>query len=189
MEQCVPISKRTICIADIFGTTPAFERLCQAIGGAVEVVDPYSGLQRKFASEQEAYAYFMTEVGLDRYSEMVRDQIAAAQDSACLVGFSVGAAVAWSLTGASLADQVSCGVCFYGSQIRHMLDIQPVVPVTCILPTSEPAFCVQTLAKALSGRNNVSVETTPYLHGFMNEVSANYDRQGCAVYLEWLQRM
>ncbi len=83
---------RRIFVSDIFGRTPALEELASGIPGDVELVDPYDGKRMDFRNEAEAYRFFCSEVGLDKYTEQLAGKIAVmtlylAQCIACVNGY------------------------------------------------------------------------------------------------------
>lgn len=177
-----------IIVSDIFGKTPALDRLCRAVGADVDVIDPYGGEYLGFWTEKQAYEYFMAHIGLNTYCDAVRSRLEKSPSPAMLVGFSVGASAVWRISESLDSQKVRRAVCFYGSQIRHFMEIEPSIAVDHILPFHEPAFNVDELAGSLAGKNNVVLHRTPYLHGFMNEVSKNYNELGYRTYIDWLQR-
>ena len=63
---------RRIIISDIFGRTPALEKLCRAIAPDTKIIDPYYGKFLDFQNESEAYEYIMTQLGVNKYCQVVR---------------------------------------------------------------------------------------------------------------------
>lgn len=177
---------RTV-VADIFGRTPALDKFCKALRCEVAMIDPYAGESMGFKTEQQAYEFFKGNVGLSTYSRIVRSQLAGAPTPTGLVGFSVGASAIWQISGSLNTGQVERVVCFYGSQVRSMIEIEPSVVVEHVLPRHEPGFSIAELANRLSGKENVVLYTTPYLHGFMNQLSKNYSSLGYSSHIDWLR--
>ena len=177
-----------IVISDIFGKTPALDKLCEAAGTDVDVIDPYAGEYMGFGTEKHAYEFFMAHIGLSTYCDLLTSRLEKTPSAAMLIGFSVGASAVWRISGALHPEQVPRAVCFYGSQIRHLTEIHPNTVVEHILPAYEPAFSVDEVAGRLAGRKNVVLHRTPYLHGFMNEVSKNFSELGYSTYIDWLSR-
>ncbi|MGI9274010.1 MAG: dienelactone hydrolase family protein [Endozoicomonas sp.] len=175
-----------IVVTDIFGKTPALESLCQELPGTSQIVDPYQGRFRNFSSEAQAYACFTSEVGLPRYAEALHDQVSGQNGKVELIGFSVGASAIWLLSERFTAEKVTGATCFYGSQIRHSIHLSPRFPVHLILPASEQHFSVQELANSLERKQNVEIEHTPYLHGFMNRYSENFNETAYRHFIQWL---
>ncbi len=176
-----------VIVSDIFGSTPALEDLAGAVGAVTDIIDPYGGKQMGFDTEPRAYDHFMTHVGIGAYSEILSARLAETPRVSILIGFSVGAAAIWGISEALAPDKIGRAVCFYGSQIRHATDIVPNISIEHLLPKKEPVFSIHDLAAALSGKKNVTVLRTPYLHGFMNRLSLNFNRAGYAAGLERLR--
>lgn len=177
----------SIVASDIFGRTTALDNLCKHIGGTVEIVDPYGGESMGFTREKDAYDYFTSRAGISDYSETLRSALNRALSPVTLVGFSVGASAIWKISGLLDRETTKRAVCFYGSQIRHYLDIEPSVKLDLILPSHETSFCIAGLAKQLSNKKNLVLHNTPYLHGFMNTLSNNYCDDGYQTYVNWLR--
>jgi dienelactone hydrolase len=175
-----------IVVSDIFGRTPALDKLCKAVGSDVDVIDPYDGKFMGFCTEDQAYDSFMTNVGISTYSDLLLSRLEKARTPISLVGFSVGASAIWQISESLNAGKVKRVVCFYGSQVRRLTEIRPSVVIEHVLPMHEPGFSVEELARRLSGIDNIVLYKTPYLHGFMNELSKNYSNLGYSEYVDWL---
>lgn len=175
-----------VIVTDIFGRTPALETLARDIGSVAAIIDPYDKASMNFAAEPLAYEYFMTHVGIFAYKQLIAARLAESARIDLLIGFSVGAAAIWRISGSLSPGKIARAVCFYGSQIRHATDMAPRIPTDHILPRKEPGFDINGLAEILSGKKNVSVHKTPFLHGFMNRLSPNFSQTGYDV---WLNRL
>lgn len=178
---------RRVFVSDIFGRTPALEKLCTAVGSPFDVIDPYAGKHMGFQNEQAAYEFFMANVGLNAYCEILQSRLENTAIPIHLIGFSVGASAIWRISETLSIETVKRVVCFYGSQVRYFTEIKPRVVVEHVLPTHEPGFSIDELASRLSGKENVVIHKTPYLHGFMNELSKNYSTFGCTSYVNRLR--
>lgn len=175
-----------LVISDIFGTTDALQRLVGTLSPKATIIDPYCGQSMHFADEHEAYTYFTENVGLDTYQQTIAKHLNSVFESVAVVAFSVGASAVWALSGSTTA-KVRCAMCFYGSQIRHYRDTKPNFPIQLWFPQHEPHFDVDSLKDALQLTPNVQAQTLPYLHGFMNRLSANYDEEGYRLGVELIQ--
>ena len=175
-----------VIVTDVFGRTPALEDLAGTIGSVSDIIDPYEKTPMDFTAETRAYAYFMTHVGLPAYEKLTAARLAEAARVDLLIGFSVGAAAIWKISGALDPEKIVRAVCFYGSQIRYAADIIPRIRMDHILPEKEPGFNIDDLAEILSVKQPVSVHKTPFLHGFMNRLSPNFSQTG---YDAWLNRL
>jgi len=78
-----------IVVSDIFGKTPALEKLCRTIGDDVDIIDPYAGKYMGFQNEKQAYEFFMDNVSLNAYCELLQGRLEKMQSPVTLTGFSV----------------------------------------------------------------------------------------------------
>ena len=193
---------KIIFVADIFGVTAELEDLCQSICANHQILDPYQKQRMYFANEQVAYDYFITHVGINGYSRMLQEYLQTLNEPCVLVGFSVGGVAIWQVLQWLVSQEslrqrstklgkleIKQSICFYSSQIRHALAQKIIFPTRIILPKSEPHFSVENVKAALINKINVTVENTAYLHGFMNELSDNYNEAGCRYYCQKLTQM
>lgn len=161
--------------ADIFGHTPALDRLAgQLPGSSIEIVDPYGG-QKFFQDEAEAYDFFSSHLTIAAYGRLIADRLKSGNPAQILLGFSVGASAIWHLSGDPAFAYINKAFGFYGSQIRHHTQIQPVFDIRLIFPNAEPYFDVDALIQTLETISRVSCLRTAGLHGYMNEYSQNFD--------------
>lgn len=181
-----------ILISDIFGRTPALEKMGQALSKHAadwDIVDPYGGADPGFETQDQAYGYFMTHAGLDKYLEILKKRLIRDPGNIIPVGFSVGAAVLWRASADPRFSSIEKGFCFYGSQIRQYTDIQPLFELELIFPRMEPHFDVLELMRLLSKKKRVRCSRADGLHGFMNKRSPGFDRACCDVYISRLRRI
>ncbi len=123
----------------------------------------------------QAYAHFYRTVGLATAAEQARRLIlakSATYERVSLVGYSVGATVAWLCSALPLHLHRMVG--FYGSRIRDYREIRPQCP-TLLLLAQETSFPVAELAEALAGQANVRTEVFPARHGFADPFGKGYD--------------
>lgn len=175
-----------IIVSDIFGRTPALEEIAANLSGSWEIFDPYNSLYMGFGNESEAYTYFTSEHGLESYAEKLWQFLSSYKEQVSLIGFSVGAAAIWKISHQQELHNISHAICFYGSQIRHHIEVSPLFPIRLIFPLTENHFSVENLIIALSNKNSTTVEQAPYLHGFMNSHSKNFNRTGYSTFLKIL---
>ncbi len=181
---------KLILATDIFGLTDHVGRIAQELSSVfspVEIVDPYGGRDLDFKSEHEAYIYFKENTGLAELSRLIRIALEQSDTRPLVVGFSVGASAVWDLTDTEVSRRIARAVCFYGSRIRDTAFIEPCCETILLLPRHEDSFDVDELAETLSGRKNLTCIRTQFLHGFMNERSVHFDRQGFRTCMEWLK--
>lgn len=125
---------------------------------------------------EEAYAHFFGEIGMDKAMVKVRQvmkDLRPGHETVCVLGFSVGATLAWLCSGTRLCDLV---VGFYGSRIRDHLSVKPECPTLLFFPAEEKSFDVGDLTRRLDSFPNTRIERMPGMHGFANRFSENYDR-------------
>jgi dienelactone hydrolase len=181
---------KVIIASDIFGRTPQLEELACRISPNIDdmtIVDPYQGIDKQFIDEQTAYDYFQKNIGIEQYQKVILKIINQSSDNLILIGFSVGAAAIWNLSDKVINPEKMRAVCFYGSQIRYSTDINPDMKMTLIFPEHEPHFEVKNLISQLSQKKNVDCKTSPFLHGFMNKKSVNFNDNGYMQYLNFLK--
>jgi dienelactone hydrolase len=149
----------------------------------------------------------MGTVGLETYQSILEHNLNAhskdsqAPQAITLIGFSVGAATIWRFAHTpprSKQIHIKKAFCFYGSQIRNHIaqntpDTHPICDIDLIFPKHESHFNVDELItrikdKELSrtGTNQITCTKTNGLHGFMNEVSSNFDQ---TLYKQFIKNM
>jgi len=181
----------TILVSDVFGTTPALLNLGRELN-AVEIIDPYQGVEMNFKNETEAYSYFIKQVGFDSYLAKLLEVTKSTGSAVGLIGFSIGASTIWRLSEKRDISNVKKAVCFYGSQIRNYLSkpVNKIVPqfeIELVFPTSEPHFNVNQLQTKLANIHNVQTRQVNGLHGFMNHYSDNYNQTAYEEQVELLR--
>lgn len=172
--------------SDIFGRTSALEELASELSDSIEIFDPYDSKQMNFNNEREAYRYFVSNVGLDKYSNNLKKITKSFSEPLRLIGFSVGASAIWNFSSQSNLKHISKAYCFYGSQIRNEKNICPIFPIQLIFPDSEKHFSVSKLITDISGKENVQILQTPFSHGFMNRHSENFNQTGYTQFIQTL---
>ncbi len=179
-----------VVASDIFGRTPELDTLVSELSSSYAkftIVDPYKGQYLQFKNENEAYVYFQHHCGLHRYKDHLSKVIQQRHSPLCMIGFSVGASVVWALSGEMNFMDNSKAFCFYGSQIRFMVDVEPKVEMTLIFPKYEIHFDVAQLSSQICGKKRVRCFQEVSLHGFMNKRSDNFDEKGYQKYLRLLR--
>lgn len=173
-----------VIISDIFGRTKSFEQLAADIVGNydfIKLLDPYDGVFMDFVNEEKAYDYFTQNVGLEKYTQQVEETLRGIEEQTLCVGFSVGASALW-VSSQNCPSHIK-GICFYGSQIRHHLHVNPKCKLICYFPKEEIHFSVDEVIPKIAQKKNVACKKTDYLHGFMNRYSNNFDEFAYKKYL------
>ena len=172
-------------LTDIFGKTHAVGELVNSIERPCTVISPYAD-NRCFDNEQIAYRYFSEQIGIEHYYQRTLDLLQKIEPPYLLIGFSVGAAIAWRLSADNtLKKRPGNIIAFYGGQIRHFAHLNPLQPTELIFPKTEAHFCLESLVTAL--QNKATITRTPYLHGFMNPLSTHYSPQGYKKFLRYIK--
>jgi dienelactone hydrolase len=116
--------------------------------------------------EEKSYKKFYNEVGLDRGKAIIDTVMADNGDNEyLLIGFSVGATIAWL---ESRAQKVSKVICVYGSRIRDFLGLEPRAKAY-LLFCEEKTFDVEDIGKRLSDRESVIFRKIEGYHGFYSK--------------------
>ncbi|PTN35635.1 dienelactone hydrolase family protein [Desulfonatronum sp. SC1] len=173
-------------VSDIFGRTKALEQLASELSGNIEIIDPYNSEIMEFENEDAAYSYFTKRVGLHEYTDKISDAVKASNCHVSLLGFSVGASAIWKLSGNPDMNNIIGAVLFYGSQIRHYTEKDPLFPINLVFPKTEKHFSVAALISKLIQKDNVQIHRSNYHHGFMNYHSRNYSESAYKKYMQTL---
>lgn len=181
------ISKILIA-CDIFGLSDAFMSLLGDIKVAegVIVVSPYKQIQTDFRTEQQAYACFQQNGGIDAYVLSLSELLASHAGIKQVLGFSAGGAALYKAL-CNLPDNNIQATLFYPSQIRHFLDRHPSSPCHVIFPKSEPHFSLPDVIKVLKKQSKVTVEQNTFQHGFMNKDSQAFNQRAYNQYCQMLK--
>lgn len=127
-----------------------------------------------YAQSEEAYQYFNEAIRFEVYHEVEEliNQLKIKYDKVFIIGFSIGATIAFRCT-----ENVNCDgmIGYYGSRIRDYLEVTPECPVL-LLFAKEDFFDVERVAEVLAQKQNVTVEILEGKHGFMDCYSDRYCR-------------
>jgi len=128
-----------------------------------------------YLESSEAYKFFMDNVGFDFYQEVenLATQLKHAYEKVFIMGFSVGATIAWRCCMNSSCDGI---ICCYGSRIRDYLFLQPSCP-TFLLFAEQDSFEVGTIINKLQEKPNVEIYKMQASHGFMDKYSNDYNQE------------
>jgi len=180
-----------IIATEIWGRTSHVEAMAARLGPLADgiiIVDPYDGQDPGFTSEEQAYACFKEVCGHSRFAEQVGRTLFEQNGPVVLLGFSAGAGAVWAAVTQEKAENAKGAICFYGSSIRNMLELQPKVPVDLIFPEHEPHFDVRATIDALGKKPLATCHTSPHGHGFMNPLSPSYDARAYETWMDWIEK-
>lgn len=121
----------------------------------------------------KAYEYFIGNVGFGVYQEisLLVKRLASEYEQVFIVGFSIGATLAWLVAAAVPCNGI---VCHYGSRIRDYLSTKPKCPVLLIMARQDEAYLVSQVQKDLEGTPNIVLEIFEGAHGFCDPYTAAY---------------
>lgn len=139
-----------------------------------------------YIEEKEAYQYFINEVGFDAPLAKLMTQLRAAiqqYEQVIVIGYSVGATLAWRLTTLPLHRVV----CVYGSRIRQYLNLQPTCPTLILLPSFEKSFNVEEMSQALKLKNAVQTVQFAGQHGFMDRYNAAFHDESAMLAQQYIK--
>ena len=180
-----------IAVTDIFGKTECFEEFLGNISpsyDSVEVLDPYGGEEIDFKDGAEAYGYFQKKMGLKAYSQtLLKNLKGKEKQRVTLLGFSVGASAIWAVSEELELFSNMKAICFYSSQVRNYLDVNPSILIDLYFSKAEPSYDVEEVIAKLSIKPKVQCHKTEYGHGFMNRKSKNFSQRGYTQYLDCLK--
>lgn len=170
-------SKQAIVLLhEIYGVNQFVKELYQKfIEAEYDVFCPNMIHRASFSHEEsiEAYEFFMNNVGFEVYKEIndFVNQLKAKYDNVFIIGYSVGATIAWRCCENSLCNGI---VACYGSRIRDYADINPVCP-TLLLFAKEDSFDVHAVVCQLQDKENLSILEFDAEHGFLDPYSKHYN--------------
>lgn len=171
-----------VVLHEIYGVNQHIKDIClQLSGHGFDVFAP-NMLQTEtvFDYEQEDLAYniFFQHIGFKKAFDQVTlflHQIRERYNRIIIVGFSVGATVAWLCS--QEPELCNAIVGFYGSRIRDYLNIEVKRPVLLFVPTEENSFNVSDFINIVKMKESVLVKQLDGLHGFTNPSSPNFNQQ------------
>lgn len=176
MELRKSSQKAIIILHEIYGINQFIKDQCQNYdrkGFDVYCPDLLGRPAFSYDESEKAYAYYMNTVGFDRYVEIADEsaRLKKYYDKVFLLGFSVGATLAWRCSPLAECDGI---VACCGSRIRDYLDLQPSHPTHLLFAKTDTIDAAAT-ARQLEGRPNVTIELFDAAHGFQDPYSKDYD--------------
>ncbi|WCN38659.1 dienelactone hydrolase family protein [Aneurinibacillus uraniidurans] len=170
-----------IVVHEIYGINKHMEFICQSLSEYdFDVLCP-NLLERElpfdYSNEENAYSNFMKNVGFTNALVTIKNLLMDIKDEykkIFVVGFSVGATVAWQCSEEQLVDGI---IGYYGSRIRNYMEISPQCPVLLFFPQEEKSFNVDELVLALDNKNKVEVHKLNGKHGFSDPFSLKYNKE------------
>lgn len=174
--MCKKNSTAIIVIHEIYGLNKHIKTFCDFLSAHnFDVICP-NLLNREpfdYSEENHAYQHFVEKVGFTNASETVKQlviQLKRTYDKVIIVGFSVGATIAWLCSENSNVDGI---VGYYGSRIRNYVELSPQCP-TLLFFAEEKSFHVDNLIKVLTNKQ-IEVHKLIGQHGFSDSYSLQYN--------------
>lgn len=171
-----------IVLHEIYGLNEFMEKVCSDYkrqGFHVFCPDLLKGKHFLYTEEAEAYQYFVSEVGFDYYKkiEQLIKHLKLNYHKVFIIGFSVGATIAWRCCETLMCDGI---ICCYGSRIRDYLLLMPLSPVLLIF-AEQDSFPVEDVIEILHEKQNIEIKKVKAHHGFMDNYSTYYDQEKTSV--------
>lgn len=171
-------SSAVIVLHEIYGINRHISEVCQKYYDAgydvfcpnlISRAEPFGYMRLK-----EAYDFFQNDVGDKAYIQLekITERIRLKYKRLFLVGFSVGATIAWIVSESGLYDGI---VSYYGSRIRDNLHIQPKCRSLLIFAEQETSFVPKQIEEKLKMKTGVTVHILQGNHGFLDSFSENYN--------------
>ncbi|HDJ2740311.1 TPA: dienelactone hydrolase family protein [Salmonella bongori] len=127
----------------------------------------------RYEQQEEAYRHFSENRGFDPAAVItLLNKLRAQYETLIVVGYSVGATLAWLSAASGLCDGV---ICYYGSRIRQYAHLAPLCPALVIIARYEPAFDPLVLHQILEKHPGVECKMYEAWHGFCDADSATFD--------------
>ncbi|WP_342416481.1 dienelactone hydrolase family protein [Paenibacillus sp. FSL R10-2782] len=167
-----------VVLHEIYGINQHIQNICRLLSDqGYDVICPnLLGRETPFdySQEETAYRNFMENVGFTHASYQIESLLSSIRDrykKVFIVGFSIGATIAWLCSEEKYVDGI---VGYYGSRIRNYLEITPQCPTLLFFPQEEPSFNVDELIIALDN-SNIRVHKCNGQHGFSDPYSPRYN--------------
>jgi dienelactone hydrolase len=166
-----------LVIHEIYGINKHIQGFCEFITEqGMDVICPDlsgKGTVFEYSQEEIAYHHFIEHLGFERSSEKIKDILSTYRleyKQIVIIGFSVGATVAWLCSEDERVDRV---IGYYGSRIRNYLEVTPMCPTLLFFPEEEPSFHVDDIIAALEPKH-IDIQKFRGKHGFSDPYSSNF---------------
>jgi dienelactone hydrolase len=172
-------SKQAIIVLhEIYGVNQFVKEHCQKFREAgYDVFCPNMIDRPPFSYEESigAYDFFTKNVGFEVYKKISNfvTQLKDKYDNVFIIGFSVGATIAWRCCENPLCSGI---VACYGSRIRDYADLSPTCP-TLLLFAKEYTFDVHALVSQLRDKQHINIIEFDAEHGFIDFHSKHFNIQ------------
>lgn len=132
-------------------------------------------LEKAFSYDQRdaAYTYFMNTIGFSVALEIARltESLRSRHSRIHLVGFSIGATIAWLAAASIPCDGI---ICHYGSRIRDYTTLTPQCCALLIFAEQDDAFPVNQAKERFSKTPGITLTVIKGEHGFCDAYNPAY---------------
>ncbi|WP_413306246.1 dienelactone hydrolase family protein [Bacillus sp. 1P10SD] len=181
MIQILNKSDRVVVVIhEIYGINQHMESICKKLSSQDFDVFCPNLLEREqpfdYSEEKVAYQNFMENVGFSNAVQKIKDILLTIKNEyqkRYVIGFSVGATVAWLCSEEDYLDGI---IGYYGSRIRNYKEVVPLSPTILFFPQEEQSFVVDELISILDNRN-VEIHKFKGKHGFSDPYSLNFNEK------------
>ncbi|MBT2724987.1 MULTISPECIES: dienelactone hydrolase family protein [unclassified Bacillus (in: firmicutes)] len=170
--------KVIIVIHEIYGINQHITDLCELLSEQYfDVICPNLLEQEipfSYSQEEKAYRNFIDNVAFINALYKVKNILSDIKDEYSkifVIGFSVGATVAWMCSEEEYVDGI---VGYYGSRIRDFVNISPKCSTLLFFPEVEKSFNVDELISTLD-KQNIDIHICKGEHGFSDPYSPKYN--------------
>jgi len=172
--------KLIILIHEIYGINQHIMYYCHLLSNkGFDVICP-DLLEREqsfeYSEEEIAYHNFIENIGFTGATDKIKNLLVDVKNKyqkIYLVGFSIGATVAWLCSEEECLDGV---VGYYGSRIRNYTELVPVCNTLLFFPQEEEAFAVDELISNLQIKN-IEIYQYSGQHGFSDPYSSKFNEK------------
>ncbi|WP_144553184.1 dienelactone hydrolase family protein [Bacillus sp. X1(2014)] len=172
--------KLIIVIHEIYGINQHIKNFCDLLSKQdFDVICP-NLLEREhpfdYSEEEIAYLNFMENVGFSGTVHKIKNLLLGVKNKyqkIYIIGFSVGATVAWLCSEEECLDGV---VGYYGSRIRNFTQIEPLCPTILFFPQEEQSFSVDELISNID-KKNIEIYKCFGQHGFSDPYSTKFNEK------------
>ncbi|KOP81217.1 DeoR faimly transcriptional regulator [Bacillus sp. FJAT-21945] len=172
--------KLIVVVHEIYGINQHMVDLCELLSEEnFDIICPdllEQEIPFDYSQEEKAYQIFMDNVGflngLNKIKSILLD-IKDEYSKIFIIGFSVGATVAWLCCEEEYVDGI---VGYYGSRIRDYVNINPNCPVLLFFPNEEKSFNVNELVSTID-KPNIDARICRGEHGFSDPYSSKYNEE------------
>ena len=170
--------KAIIVLHEIYGVNKFIQEQCQKFNNdGYDVFCPNLIGKPPFSYENsdEAYDFFVKNIGFEVYKEinMLVNKLKETYSNVFILGFSVGATIAWRCCENSLCSGI---IYCYGSRIRDYTHLTPASP-TLLLFAKDDSFDVHSLIGQLQDKQHLSIIEFDAKHGFLDSFSEHFNYQ------------